>query len=195
MPVTAKPNLTAKPTNLTAKPAMPSSYVPPALRTKTSTALSGTKKKELKKEFAMEQTAFPSLGDTIKQPVNRGTPISFSSAAAKKVEIPKPVETDVLPGWVLIRQHGGKIQYKYGKPILQNDDEDRAEQILSRIILKNRIAREHYDRTIDIERLGDLSEFYGQPTLTEIYENDLAAVYLDDANDSSDYNDSDSYNE
>ena len=189
MPVTAKPNLTAKQT-LTAK--QPSSYVPPGLRTKNSTALPITKKTALKKEFAMEQTAFPSLGETIKKSVSSGTPISFSSAAAKKIETPKTEKVDVLPGWVHIRKHGGQIQYKYGNPVLSNTDEERYEEILSRIILNNRIAREQYDRTIDIERLGDLSEFYGQPTLFEIYENDLAITYVDE-NDSS--NDSEHYYE
>jgi hypothetical protein len=171
-----------------------STYISPALRAKNSSPLAAaapsTKKTALKKEFALEPTAFPSLGD-VRTPANRGTPISFSSAAAKKIEAPKAAVADVLPGWVHIRKHLGKIEYKYGKAVLRYDDEERAEQILSQIIVKNRIAREHYDRTRDIERLGDLSEFYGQPTLAELYENEFdAAPYADintESSDDSDY--------
>lgn len=173
-----------------------STYVPPSLRNKPTpatpiiTAPPSTKKRELKKEFAIDQAAFPTLGDTIKKTATSGTPISFSSAAAKKIETPKEVQIDVLPGWVHIRKHNGKIQYKYGKPVERIDDEERAGEILSRIILKNRIEREEYDRSRDIECLGDLSEFYGQPTLAELYENELE-VSSDDEN--SDYVESDNY--
>jgi hypothetical protein len=164
------------------KPA--ASYVPPAFR---STALPSTKKKEPKKEFAIDQNAFPSLATTIKKTGQSGTPISFSSAAAKKVEAPIVVKMDVLPGWVLIRRNEGKIEYKYGKEVSKPPDESDA--VLSRIILKNRIDREQYDRDREIDRLGDFSEFYGQPTLAEIYENDLEIV-LDDS-ESSDYSEND----
>ena len=66
---------------------------------------------------------------------------------------------------------------------------DESDAVLGRIILKNRIAREQYDRNRDIDRLGDLSDYYGQPTLAEIYENDMEMV-LDDS-ESSDYSESD----
>lgn len=171
-------------------------YTPPALRNKPSPLLAvapSTKKTALKKEFAIEQTAFPALGDTIKKNTSAGTPISFSSAAAKKIETPAVVKVDVLPGWVHIRREAGKIQYKYGKPICRADDEyERAEEIRSRIILKNRIAREEYDRAMDIEYLGDLSEFYDQPTLAELFENEIKAAYTDESESS---NESDQYYE
>ena len=174
-----------------------SAYVPPSLRgiTKSassqasSQAWSSTKKTALKKEFAIEESAFPSLGDTVKRHSTHGTPISFSSAAAasnKLVEIAKEVKEEVLPGWVHIRRDKkgrGGIQYKYGKPILQEDSMEEKEDLLrSRIILKNRIDREQYDRDRDIERLGDLSEFYGQPTLVDIYKYHLEPIYIDDEN-------------
>ena len=165
-------------------PVTKSTYVPPSFR---ATALPSTKKKEPKKEFAIDQNAFPSLATTIKKSGPSGTPISFSSAAAKKVEAPKVVKMDVLPGWVLIRHHEGKIQYKYGKEVSKPDDE--SDSVLSRIILKNRIAREQYDRDREIDRLGDLSEFYGQPTLAEIYENDLEMVLEDSESSDSSEND------
>ena len=163
-----------------------SSYIPPSLRATKPAPYASTKKKEPKKEFAVDQAAFPTLGETIKK---SGTPMSFSSAAAKKVEAPKIVQADVLPGWVHIRWNAGKIEYKYGKPVLRNDEEeDRAEAIRSRIILKNRIAREEYDRTRDIELLGDLSQFYGQPTLAELYE--LEDICQEESSsESSDYSD------
>jgi hypothetical protein len=170
------------------------SYVPPSLRAKP--ALSPiAKKTSLKKEFAIEQSAFPSLGETIKKKTNAGTPISFSSAAAKKLEVPTVIKIDILPGWVHIRRQEGQIQYKYGEPVLKSSlDEERAEEILSRIIVKNRIAREQYDRTREIDHLGDLSEFYGQPSLAEIYENEAAAYPTNDS-DSSDYSDNEYFNE
>jgi hypothetical protein len=154
-------------------------YVTPAMRA----AIPRTEKKALKKEFAIDQGAFPSLGETIKK-----NGISFSSAAAKKVETPQPVIIDVLPGWVHIRKHQGKIQYKYGKAIVRSGlDAEQVDEIVSRIILKNRIAREQYDRNLEIERLGDLSEFYDQPTLAEIYENDVEDPASAEDSESSDY--------
>lgn len=176
-----------------------STYVPPTLRGKkpapplaVAAPSIGTKKTALKKEFSMDQQAFPSLGETIKTSTTRGTPISFSSAAAKKIEAPKVVQAEVLPGWIHIRKHHGKIEYKYGKPNCREAEEERAEQIMSRIIVKNRIAREEYDRMRDIERLGDLSEFYGQPTLAELYEKEDADAMNPDGNgESSDQTESD----
>jgi hypothetical protein len=143
-------------------------YIPPTMRTKTTTNIA--KKTALKKEFAIDQQAFPTLGDTIKKTATRGTPISFSSAAAKPIDQPTEKVVDVLPGWVHIRRKDGKYQYKYGKMSdFDAEAADRWEDIQSKIILKNRIAREQYDRDWDIERLGDLSEFYGEPPLAELY--------------------------
>jgi hypothetical protein len=166
-------------------PIAATAYVSPALRNKkpltaATAAPPSTKKTALKKEFAIEASAFPSLGDTIKTSTNRGTPISFSSAAAKKVAPPSVEIIDVLPGWVHLRRHAGQIQYKYGEmKYLSAADEERADEIRSRIILKNRIAREEYDRNVNIERLGDLSEYYGQPSLAEMYETDVYYVSED----------------
>jgi hypothetical protein len=167
---------------------MPVTYVPPVFRNTASS----TKKKEPKKEFAIDQAAFPSLAATIKKTASAGTPISFSSAAAKKVEAPVIKKIDILPGWVHIRRCEGKIQYKYGNDICTKEAADkleRAEETLNRIILKNRIAREQYDRDREIDRMGDLSEYYGQPTLAEIYENDLEITVED--SESSDYSEND----
>lgn len=166
-------------------------YVSPALRNRISPGQNPSpiaKKTALKKGFDLDQTAFPSLGDTLKKSANAGTPISFSAAAAKKVEVPIIKQIEVLPGWVLIRHNAGKIQYKYGEVVLTQADADRierADQIMNRIIVKNRIAREEYDRMRDIERLGDLSEYAGQPTLEELFENEVEDV--DEEEETSDY--------
>ena len=77
------------------------------------------------------------------------------------------------PGWVYIRKNNGAIQYKYGEPILWENRNHLEDIKLGNILFKYRIAREQYERDMDVERLGDLSEYYRQPTLDEIYENDV----------------------
>ena len=155
-------------------------YAPPAVRNRKVTApLPSTKKTALKKEFqdAFNPTAFPSLGDTLKSQKNvgAGTPISFSSAAAKKVAAPSIVKAEVVPpGWVHIRKHKGKIEYKYGAPVPSKRDEEREDMVMSKILFKYLLLREQYERNRDLEYWGDLSEFYGEPTLAEIYANDVA---------------------
>ena len=37
-------------------------------------------------------------------------------------------------------------------------------------MVKCRLAKEQYDRDRDLERLGDLSEYYGAPTIQELFE-------------------------
>ena len=158
---------------------MAASYVPPSFRNRNTAPPPSTKKTALKKEFAeaFNANAFPSLGDTFKNTQkSRGTPISFSSAAAKKIVQPKIVQAEVPAGWVYIRKHNGIIQYKYGAPVIKQNNEEREDAILSAILFKYRLAREQYDREREIEQLGDLSEFYGEPTLAEIYENDSASL-------------------
>jgi hypothetical protein len=163
---------------------MPAIYAPPAFRNRNlakPTPLPSTKKTALKKEFAeaFNSSAFPSLGDTI-QKKSIGTPISFSSAAAKKIVAPKSVKAEVPPGWVHIRKHQGKIEYKYGAPVPNKRDEVNEDFIMSKILFKYQLARGQYERDRDIEHLGDLSEFYGQPTLAEIYANDVTLEEVDE---------------
>ena len=158
----------------------------------TSSA-SSTKKNEPKKEFSLAD-AFPTLGETMKQQNNstinsddslkNKNPISFSSAASKKtpekIEDTTDTETILLPGWVYISKsnnNSGTIKYKYKfveTKITQNELElaYKENKRLGEILFKYRIAREQYERDMDVERLGDLSEFYGEPTLIEMYEND-----------------------
>jgi len=81
---------------------------------------------------------------------------------------------DILtPGWCYIRHNKNNIQYKYGPQIVKENNKEKENMKLGRILFNYRIAREQYERDMDVERLGDLSEFYGEPTLEEIYENDI----------------------
>ena len=120
---------------------------------------------------------FPSLGETLKK--NNNNPLSFSSAASKKIEQPIVKKADVEPGWVHLRKsNNGKIEYKYGAPKpFDYKTLDKEAIVLGNILFKYRLEREQYERDMDILRLGDLSEFYGEPTLAEQYENDIAALY------------------
>ena len=76
----------------------------------------------------------------------------------------------VRPGWVLIRKHDGKIQYKYGKERINWYLEKsfiRETFKHDRLILKYKIAREQWDRTRENDHLGDLSPYYNEPTIKE----------------------------
>ena len=76
----------------------------------------------------------------------------------------------VRPGWVLIRKHDGKIQYKYGKERINWYLEKsfiRETFKHDRLILKYKIAREQWDRNSENDYLGDLSPYYNEPTIKE----------------------------
>ena len=145
-------------------------YIPPAQR--ATNALSIAKKKEPRKEFsACDPSAFPALGETLHNNV-----LNFSSAAKKKIEQETIMKVEVLPGWVHIRKQSGKqsgvgtIEYKYGASINHDMKEVREAKKVGRIIFKYRLWKEQYARDMDVLRLGDLSEFYGEPSLAEIYD-------------------------
>ena len=157
-------------------------YIPPSMRNQQNIQQQSSpvaKKSALKKEpvYMNDNNAFPTLNDTMKSKNNQrgGTPISFSSALSKKKEEEKEVIVkDILtPGWCYIRHNKNNIQYKYGPQIVKEINEEKENMKLGRILFNYRIAREQYERDMDVERLGDLSEFYGEPTLEEIYENDI----------------------
>ena len=173
----------------------------------TSVAQS-TKKTELKKEFSLAD-AFPTLGETMttanskKSNANSKTStksnnteqISFSSVASTKVVEKKDTtakeETKLLPGWVYIRKNinNKTIEYNYVESKISQQELELAYQEhlqLGRILFKYRIAREQYQRDMDVERLGDLSEFYGEPTLIEMYDNDSNLHFNEDDLNSSD---------
>lgn len=142
-------------------------YVSPRYSTNPSSI---AEKKSLKKEFALQPEAFPSLST-----ITTTTALSFAQAtqttwAAKAVK-----DTDVLlPGWVYIRRKNGKIEYKSGPtdpqryPSLESAEE--ADNRLSRLLLKYRLAREQYVRDNDVLHLGDYSEYYNIKTLQEQFD-------------------------
>jgi hypothetical protein len=121
---------------------------------------------------------------------NREKITSFSSIASTKVIEKKDTtateETKLLPGWVYIRKNNtktGTMEYKYVESTISQHELELAYQEnerLGRILFKYRIAREQYQRDMDVERLGDLSEFYGEPTLIEMYENDSNLHFNED---------------
>ena len=158
--------------------ATPSTYIPPNKRqpSKNATAYPGTEKKEPRKEHCQEQlaypAAYPTLSETMKNsPMRTTTTISFSSAAAKKQETPaEPIKSNLTPGWVYMRKHQGAIQYKYGAPVARPDYSEEEDRYISRMLYKFRLERQQYERDNDVEHLGDLSEYYGEPTLAEIME-------------------------
>ena len=179
---------------------MPATYLPPSMRNRvvvaqqTSAQKTAPKKKVAVEVVINDVNAFPSLNDTMKTNNKKsGTPISFSSALSKKTEVAKIEEKNELkPGWVYIRKHNGVIQTRYGAPVLFENREEQESIKLGNILFKYRIAREQYERDMDVERLGDLSEYYGEPTLDEIYENDVENKR--EEYESSDYDSSDNIN-
>ena len=126
---------------------------------------------------------------------NNTEQISFSSVASTKVVEKKDTtakeETKLLPGWVYIRKniYNKTIEYNYVESKISQQELELAYQEhlqLGRILFKYRIAREQYQRDMDVERLGDLSEYYGEPTLIEMYENDSNLHFNEDDLNSSD---------
>ena len=91
----------------------------------------------------------------------------------------------------LYSKKNGKIEYIFGEPVISDNQiklEYQEDQRLGSILFKYRIAREQYHRDMDIERLGDLSEFYGEPTLIEMYANDSNLKnYYDENHSDNDY--------
>jgi len=160
-------------------------YVPPAFRRQKSIAAAPAKKTALKKEFQLEDAAtqFPSLNETFLQKNNKTTTttmgtaaISFSAAAAKKNEEIKTAAAAAAadvppPGWVYIRRQNGQFQYKTGDLTRLQDwlinEEDRTYLAEMKQLDKYRLALAQYERDMDVVRLGDFSEYYGEPTLAE----------------------------
>ena len=165
-------------------------YVPPSLRKQQQqkkpapvpalAPIKLAKKTEPKKEFQLDDMEnFPSLGETLKKKQITGTPISFSKAAAKKNEVLLPkeiVSTGPPPGWVYIRRHNGKFQYKTGDLTSLNnwlaDDEERTFIKDNKQICKYQIERLQYERDMSLMCLGDYSEYYGESSIAEMMERD-----------------------
>jgi len=140
-----------------------------------------TKKKEPKKEFSLkinDNSAFPSLNQLTTSGKLKPL-LSFANATKKEVnKETKDLVGDIIPGWLYIRKQNGKIEYKYGKATDRYPcSDDNFEQRLGKIIFYSRISKEQYERDNDIIRLGDLSEFYGENTLYESFEEEERLLY------------------
>ena len=145
-------------------------YIQPRYRTLT-------KKTELKKEFSIKaiENEFPSL-----QNKNIGKNInimSFANATKTEVLKEKEIEHEVIPGWVHIYYNKGKIEYKYGEPSNRYSFVDDSERINSRMMFNYRLAKDQYEIDNDVARLGDLSEYYGDRPLKEMYEEYEREIY------------------
>jgi len=186
------------------------SYVPPSLRNKNKSFVPSTKKTEPKKEFPQAEafpTLGETIkqNSNNKKNINNSentttgsktsknkSPVSFSSAASKKIPEKKdttpPPNKPLLMGWVYISKsnnNNGTITYKHKyieSPISKRELElaYQDNERLSSILFKYRIEREQYERDMDVERLGDLSEYYNEPTLIEMFENDSNLCFNDD---------------
>jgi hypothetical protein len=153
-----------------------STYVPPNKRQLANnlTASPRAEKKEPKKELQLNNPAlFPTLSGSSLSSTQQQKPfISFSSAVAKRIEADKEEvkKSDVDPGWVHIRKHKGTIQFKNGPPMPFIDYTEQEDKFICDKLYKYRLARQQYDQDMDVMRLGDLSDYYGEPTLVEIQE-------------------------
>jgi hypothetical protein len=159
-----------------------------------------TKKKELKKEFSLESqaSAFPTLSRNDNDKLNKPI-LSFANATkTKQPEVTAAVVSDVLPGWICIRNNNGKIEYKLGEPSTRYPcSDDHMELKLSNDMINNRLAKAQYERDNDVTQLGDLSRYYGAKTLLELFADEEEAMQNTIDNDnvsSSEYSDYEDYN-
>ena len=149
----------------------------PQLQNKTNYNPSSflTEKRTLKKEFQLTANTFPTLSETIQGKQKNVPMLSFAAAAKKKEEIkPDGISNTeaLLPGWLYIRRRNGRFEYREGPISLSEKKrwaEEEADTIkLGYILAKYRIAQLQYERDMDVERLGDFSEYYNEPTIEEM---------------------------
>lgn len=150
-----------------------------------------TKKTEPKKKFSLNNNEFPTLSKTND---NDKSKMCFANATkteikAKVIDVP-----DVMPGWVHIRSKNCKVEYKYGKISDRYFDHTAdSDRIQSLLMFKYRVERDQYEIDNDIARLGDLSEYYGEQTLAELYEEEEIRIkseenYYSEGEESETYN-------
>lgn len=148
------------------------------------------KRKIKTEEFNLNEKidVFPTLGETFK-------PSSTAAAAAiagtnkmNFASVAKYVDTsvkeekvvEVQPGWVHIRKHNGKIEYKYGA---QKHDPSlewyfvQEDAFIDKNFIKSIIARLQYAQDYENESLGDLSAYYDFPNIQEKLEADAPRGY------------------
>jgi len=152
-------------------------YIPPnkkqaKLTPRTEFKSSLTEENALKKGFSLQESleAFPSLSSAYKGD-NSQHMKSFANATQTEIIKPQKKISDVKPGWIHIRKYNREIQFKYGPPSDRNPFPCEISDIrFGEMLVKHRLAKEQYDRDCDVERLGDLSEYYGEPTIQELFE-------------------------
>ena len=150
----------------------PGGSEPPLKAYSSFTAPATTVKKALKKEFSLIENseAFPSLSAAYKDKNNQQSK-SFANATKTEIIKPQKLVSEVKPGWVHIRKHNREFQFKYGPPSDRNPHPCEISEVrYGEMLVKHRLAKEQYDRERDLERLGDLSEYYGEPTIHELFD-------------------------
>ena len=155
------------------KPSLKTFKVPAS--TSTSNSLNLTKKSAPQKVFSLTPAEFPGLAT----PKTSCVQPSKSFANAAKTVLPRvgqaPSTNEVPPGWVHIRKRNGRIEYKEGPPSNRYpvyDDND--DYLINEWLFNHRVAQLQYERDIDVLCRGDLSEYYGLPTVYEQYLDDFA---------------------
>ena len=155
------------------KPSLNTFKVPAS--TSTSNALNLTKKSAPQKVFSLTPAEFPGLAT----PKTSCVQPSKSFANAAKTVLPRvgqaPSTNEVPPGWIHIRKRNGRIEYKEGPPSNRYpvyDDND--DYLINEWLFNHRVAQLQYERDIDVLCRGDLSEYYGLPTVYEQYLDDFA---------------------
>ena len=146
------------------------------------------KRKIKTEEFNLNEKidVFPTLGETFKPSSNTaaiaGTNKMNFASVAKYVDTSVKEEkvVEVQPGWVHIRKHNGKIEYKYGS---QKHDPSlewyfvQEDAFIDKNFIKSIIARLQYAQDYENESLGDLSEYYDLPNIQEKLEADVPRGY------------------
>ena len=155
--------------NSTAAKAMPVISFASAIKKTQET--NNKKSKNSKNNKNKKSKVFLTFLDKEKEIEEREKKEKEKEREAEQEEEKEEKEQDkVRPGWVLIRKHDGKIQYKYGKERINWYLEKsfiRETFKHDRLILKYKIAREQWDRNRENDYLGDLSPYYNEPTIKE----------------------------
>lgn len=172
-------------------------YVPPSQRNNNNnvppqSSFTLNKRQAKAEEFNLNDkiNVFPTLGETIKPSSNAAAAaiaginkMNFASVAKHVDKSIKEEEkiVEVQPGWVHIRKHKGKIEYKYGA---QKHDPSlewyfiQEDAFIDKNFIKSIIARLQIAQDYENESLGDLSAYYDFPNIQEKLEADAPRGYF-----------------
>jgi hypothetical protein len=158
-----------------------SKYIPPHLKTQTKKTQSTEEKEPRKRHYPEPPKVeeFPELTTTVKPG------ISFASII-KKVEEKPLVKVNVLkPGWVYIKRSTPTaptkaksiIEFREG-PLVENTSyilsEEYDDKVTTNNIFNDRINRMQEEQDKYNTILGDLSPYWGQPEILEVFYRDYA---------------------